>query len=254
MSAPAGVGTPTSEELLRLHNLTNEVARVCRSRLQTYLDAMAPLFRPRRVLGEFVEGSGRESVSTAVQNLAELKETYLRVCSRPFGLRRELVAPIESPPTEMRLYEWEYIHAARAGQAARHITITSPLRWVLAYPSVYSLSMMRQVIRGRHERDYESVRSFVLRSCILSLLFAEQRDLAPLIEGLRYTVELRESPELGELPLVTIAAPVSTERPCDELLLNATGLSGRAVFQEIIVISSAAHIPDPFREEIEQLF
>jgi hypothetical protein len=234
-----------SADLSQRHHLTREVANFCRQQLRTYLDALAPLFRPRCVLGDCVEGAGRESVPDAEQNFAALRESFIRVCGRPFDLRRELARPIDSTPTQMQLYEWEYRHGA--------VTITSPLTWVLTYPSVYSLPLMRQVAAGKQQRDPEAVRSFVLRACMLNLLFEKQPQLATLLEGLRYKVELRKLPDLGDLPLITVSAPVSTFRPPDDILSIATGLSGRAVFQEVLDMESAAKIDDPLQSRLSAL-
>jgi len=50
------------EQLLQLHTLTKEVAKVCQRQLRGYLDSMALLLRPRRILGDAMEGAERESV------------------------------------------------------------------------------------------------------------------------------------------------------------------------------------------------
>jgi hypothetical protein len=249
---PQPVSAPalTSEDLQERHNVTREVANFCRQELRTHLETLAPLFRPRRVLGEYIEGNGRESVADAQRNFTELRDAFARLRGSPFELRPDLSSPIESPATQMQLYEWEYVHDARAGRDRRPITVTAPLTWVLTYPSLYSLSMMRLAATGRQERNYEAVHAFVLRACLLRLLFEKQSGLKTLLEGLRYKVEFRKLPELRDLPLVTVSAPVSTFRPSDDLVLSATGLSGRAVFQEVLDLESAARLRDPFQERI----
>src|ERR1700733_4486709 len=219
MTQPADVGRAlTHEQLPRLHHITNEVAKICRGQLRTYLDALAPLFRPRRVLGNHMDGAGKD-----------------------------LPTPLESVPAQIQFYEWEYMYDIRSERERKTITVVSPLTWVLAYSSTYTLSMMRQVVAGKQEQDAEGVRSFVLRACLMQLLFSKITELRPLFEGLRYRVEIRKSPQLGELPLVTLSAPVTTIRPTDDLLMTATGLSGRTGFEEVIDEDQAAHIPDPLQ-------
>lgn len=237
-------------ELLRLHNLTTDVANFVRAQLCSYLEVLAPLFRPRRVLGDFVEGPGRETVPNADQNLAELRDSYYKICGRPFDLRRELPTPIESISTQLQLHEWEYAYDVPTQSGKKQITVTSPLTWVISYPSTYSLSMLRHTLSGKQQGDKESLRSFALRACLMSLLFSKQPGLTTLLEGLRYKVELRKSPELGEMRLVTISAPLTTIRPADEVLLMATGLSGRTVFQEIVDEERAMNLIDPFQQQI----
>ncbi|MBO0912243.1 MAG: hypothetical protein J2P13_10660 [Acidobacteria bacterium] len=239
----------THEQLPRLHNLTAEVQKLCRGQLRTYLDALAPLFRPRRVLGNHMEGAGKESVIGADENFAQLRELYFKACGRPFDLRKELPSPLDSVGTQIALYEWEYLYDVRAGEV-RTVTVVSPLTWVLAYPSTYTLSMIRHVVAGRQDRDAEGVRSFVLRACLMDLLFQKLPDLAAVFEGLRYRVEIRKAALLGDLPIVTISAPIPTVRPADDLLLRATGLSGRSAFVEVIDDYHAAHIPDPLQAQI----
>jgi hypothetical protein len=174
---------------------------------------------------------------------------YFKACGRPFDLRKELPTPLESFGGQIALYEWEYLYDVRSTEA-RTITVVSPLTWVLAYPSTYTLSMMRQVVAGKQERDAEGVRSFVLRACLMHLLFSKLPDLDALFEGLRYQVEIRKSPQLGDLPMVTVSAPVPTIRPADDLLLAATALSGRSAFEEVIDDYQATHIPDPLQAQI----
>ncbi|MGI8742124.1 MAG: hypothetical protein ACR2NN_06065 [Bryobacteraceae bacterium] len=238
------------EQLAHLHELTKDVAKLCRTQLRTYLEALAPLFRPRRILGDYVEGAGKESIAGAEQNLTELREMYLKIGPHPFELRRELPTPIESTSTQIQLHEWEYLYEARAERDRKPITVVSPLTWVLSYPSTYSLSMLRQVMAGKQDRDPDSVRAFVLRACLMNLLFAKQPALPALFEGLRYRVEVRKQPQLGDLPLVTLSAPIPTVRPADDVLLMATGISGRTAFQEIIDVNAARGLADPFREQL----
>jgi hypothetical protein len=190
-------------------------------------------------------------VVAADQNFNELRELYFKAGSgRPYDLRKELPSPLESPGTQIGLYEWEYVYDVRGDRESRTITVVSPLTWVLAYPSTYTLSMIRQVIAGKQERDAEGVRTYVLRACLMHLLFAKLPELTALFEGLRYSVEVRKSPQLGELPLVTVSAPIQTVRPAGDLLLAATGLSGRTGFEEVIDDYQAAHITDPMQAQI----
>jgi len=251
MNELTGAGQPISpEQLGHLHGITQQVEKVCRTQLRSYLDAMAPLFRPRRILGNHMEGSGKESVSGADQNLNDLREVFFKACERPFHLRKELPVPLESVPTQLELNEWEYTYNIQSG---RDITVVAPLTWVLAYPSAYTHSMVRQFVASKQDRDTEGVRSFVLRASLMHLMFVKLPDLKQLFEGLRYRVEVRRSPLLGDLPFVTLSAPVTTVRPSDELLSRAATLSGRSGFVEVVDPEQAARINDPLQAEISQI-
>jgi hypothetical protein len=242
------------EQLLHLHTLTKDVAKLCQKQLRGHLDTLALLFRPRRILGDAMEGAERETVGGSDRTLAELRDLYRKVALRPFDLRPELTLPLESVSTEMRLYEWEYLHQTKTDRGWRSIKVTSPLTWVVAYSSTYSLPMLRQVLAGQGERDAEAVRAFVLRSCLMQLHFTKFPAIGELLAGLRYKVEVRQSPETGELPLVTISAPFSTVRPPDSLVTVASGLAGGTSFAEVIDLATVQSLKDPLREQIAAIF
>lgn len=241
------------EQLLHLHTLTKEVSKFCQKQLRGYFETMALLFRPRRILGEAMEGAEREPAGGSERTVNELRELYRRIAVRPFDLRPELNLPLESVSTQMQLYEWEYLHDTRTERGWRAIKVTSPLTWVVAYSSPYSLSMLRQVLAGKEERDPEAVRAFVLRACLLHLHLLKFPALAELLAGLRYRVEVRRSPELGDLPLVTVSAPFSTVRPSDNLVTMASGLAGGASFAEVLDLGTVRNLRDPLRDDIANI-
>jgi hypothetical protein len=251
MDNPATPATALNiEQLLHLHTLTKEVSKFCQKQLRGYLDTMALLFRPRRILGEAMEGAERESVGGSERTVNELRELYRRAALNTFDLRPELDLPLESVSTQMALYEWEYLHSAKTDSGWRTIKVTSPLTWVVTYTSTYSLSMLRQVVAGQEKRDAAAVRAFVLRACLVHLQFARFPGIAELLGGLRYRVEVRQNAELGDLPLVTISAPFPTTRPPDHLVTIASGLAGGTTFAEVLDIESVRNLRDPMREDV----
>src|SRR5271165_6471571 len=240
--APADLDAP---KLLSLHKLTRDVGQFCLPRLRAHLEALSPLFRPRRFLGDHMEGAGREGALEADKNAAELAELYRRVAVKPFDLRPELSSPIESVSTQFHLHEWEYLHPTQTDRGWHSIRVTTPLTWVLTYASPYSLSTLREVTDGKAQRDTEAVRAFVLRACVMHELFRKTPSLNELLTGLRYRVDIRKSPSFGDLPLVTIAAPFQTFRPADDLV----ALAGGQTFAEVLDVDSVRNLPDPIRDE-----
>ncbi len=113
--------------------------------------------------------------------------------------------------------------------------------------------MIRQLLQGNQGSDAESSRSFVLRACLMHLMFAKLPELLTLFEGLRYRVEVGKSSQLGELPLITVSAPIATYRPSDDLLVRAAGFSGRTGFVEVIDPEQAANIVDPLRTQVQKI-
>ncbi len=250
MDNPAAAEALNIEQLLHLHTLTKDVAKFCQKQLRGHLDTMALLFRPRRMLGDAMEGAEKETVGGSDKTLAELRDLYRRVAVRPFDLRPELTLPLESVSTQLQLHEWEYLHDTKSDRGRRGIKVTKPLTWVIAYASTYSLSMLRQVVAGHEERDGDAVRAFVLRASLMHLHFTKFPAIAELLAGLRYRVEVRHSPELGDLPLVTISPPFATMRPADNLVTTASGLAGGASFAEVLDLETVRNLKDPLREEI----
>ncbi len=242
------------EQLLQLHTLTKDVSKVCQKQLRGYLDTMALLFRPRRMLGDAMEGAERDSGGISDRTVAELRELYRRVALRPFDLRPELTLPLESVSTQIQLYEWEYLHHTTSDRGLRNISVTSPLTWVVAYSSTYSFAMLRQVLAGQEQRNQESVRAFVLRACLMHLQLTKFPAIADLLAVLRYRIEVRRSPEMGDLPLVTISAPFRTMRPPDNLVNVASGLAGGTSFAEVLDLDTVRNLRDPLREEITAIF
>jgi hypothetical protein len=120
---------------------------------------------------------------------------------------------------------------------------------VFSYASSYSLATLRGLITGTGQQDIDAVRAFVLRACLMHELFVKTPPLASLLEALRYKMEVRTSPQLGDLPLVTISAPFRTFRPADELVALASGLAGGASFAEILDVESVRNLSDPLRDE-----
>src|SRR6202035_5432549 len=133
-------------QLLSLHGLTKEISQACLQRLKTEIDAMAPLFRPRRLLGDHIDSSSKDAVPNAERNLADLQELYARVAVKPFDLRPELRVPIESVSTHLQFDEWEYTHAIESDRGWQSIRVTSPLTWVVSYATSYSLTTLRSVV------------------------------------------------------------------------------------------------------------
>jgi len=254
MDNPAAAEALNVEQLLHLHTLTKDLSKFCQKQLRGYLDTMALLFRPRRILGDAMEGAEREAGGGSDRTVAELRELYRSIAVRPFDLRPELSLPLESVSTQLQLHEWEYLHDTKTDRGWRAIKVTSPLTWVIAYSSTYSLSMLRQVLAGQQERNSEEVRAFVLRACLMHLQFQKLPAIADLLAGLRYRVEVRRSPELGELPLVTVSAPFATVRPSDNLVNIAAGLAGGASFAEVLDLETVRNLRDPLRQEVAAIF
>jgi hypothetical protein len=250
----ASASSLTLEQLLKLHGVTKGIASLCSRQLRTHLETLAPLFRARRFLGDYMEGVLREPVAGSERTWAELQELYRKVAVRPFDLRPELPNPLESVASTLQINEWEYTHSVQTDRGWQAIRVTSPLTWVLGYSSSYSPSALRQQVQqNAHQKEAENVRAFVLRACLLHMLFQKLPPLTSLLAALRYRVEVRTLKELGELPLVTVSLPFATVRPSDDLVAKAAGFAGGDHFTEVVDLDSVRQLQDPLREEVAQI-
>ena len=124
----------------------------------------------------------------------------------------------------------------------------------MAYSSNYSLSMLRQVLAGKEERDAEALRAFVLRACLMYLHFTKFPAIAELLAGLRYRFEIRQTAETGDLPLVTLSARfLRCGRPIASLP-SPSGSAGGASFSEVLDLATVKSLQDPLREQIAAIF
>src|SRR5579872_5501327 len=60
LGVPMNGETYSIQRLLSLRKLTRAIADLLRAELKDYLSALAPLFRPRNVLGDYVQGASKE--------------------------------------------------------------------------------------------------------------------------------------------------------------------------------------------------
>jgi hypothetical protein len=64
-------------------------------------------------------------------------------------------------------------------------------------------------------------------------------------------VGIRELPDFGGLPVVTLKAPLETFLPPDDFIVQVTRLSGIPAFQELIDLDALDNFPDPLRESLK---
>jgi hypothetical protein len=237
--------------LLFLRKVTRAVSDYLTSELKAHLHTISPLLRPRRLLGDYIESGSPEQVVDADKNFAALNEIYARSAGRPFDLPRPLRPPLKPVGLALELYPWESRYEIRTGGAGKTVTLTSPVRYVLSYASGLSLSRLRQGIAGREEHKQDDVREFVIRCCLMHLMLNKYTGIAGLFRALRWEVSTENSPDLGGLPLTTLAAPLRSMLPPDDLILESTEMSGMPLFEEVVDIDALSGIRDPLIQKVE---
>jgi hypothetical protein len=249
MMSDAGSRALTIEELAVLRERTEVIAHLLRERLGAQLEALRPLFAPRRLLGRHVRSNLREEIPGADRAFATLRERYAATCGRPFALPKDLEGePLGIEPL-LDLYPFEYLHRLSDGE--RTITMTNPVRWILSYRSGYSVAQLESALENRASLRPSDARQFLIGALTLQLLLETFPEIRDLLADLRYEVALEKHPALGDLSLVTLRAPLPAFRPADELIAKATRLSGVPAFIELIDLEALPELRDPLAARIE---
>ena len=241
-----------TKQLLALRKLTRAASDLLRGQLREHLATLAPLFRPRTVLGEHVKGGVKETVKgadTAFKDLQTLHETLASV--RPFGLPKELPSPLEPLAVALEFAPVEYSHAAKTDANAKNVTITTPLRWVLSY-SGHGPKRLRELLADP-DRTGNELGQTVLHTLVLHLVVKHQPGLAALFEALRLPLSHAKLPGLGELPITFLSATLPTVRPPDEVIIENTEISGMDAFEAVVDLDELLRLRDPLREQLLEL-
>jgi hypothetical protein len=242
----------TTKRLLTLRKLTRAVADLMRAQLKEHLATLAPLLRPRGVLGEHVASDSKEYVKGADAAFKDLQALYGKVAaSRPFSLQPELTSPLDLVSGIPEITPVEYVHAAQSGGDSKTVAVTCPLKWVLSYAG-FGPRRLRELLAER-TRTTNDLAPALQHFLMLNTVLARQPGLVRILEGLRFTLATGPAAGFGELPMVTIASVITTVRPPDALLIESTEVSGADAFEEIVNLGDLANLRDPFREKLVEL-
>ena len=237
------------QKLRSLRKLTRAIGDALRSELKEHLATMALLLRPRTVLGEYVEGSGKGEVKGADAAFRELKSRYEAIAGgRPFGLPRELPHPIEIASSNVELVPLEYPYAAKSGAESRTITVTQPLKWILTYTGL-APTRLRELMSAKIP-DAAQVKEILLHAVVLEAVLARQPGLLAIFDALRFPVVTEKLPGFGDVPVTCISSNVRTVRPPDDVLIESTEISGLNAFEEVVNAKDIEEMKDPFREKL----
>jgi hypothetical protein len=240
------------DALASLREKTEAISKLLRERLLLQLEALRPLFAPRRLLGRHVRTASRDEVPGAERAFARLRDAYAATCGRPFSLPREidLDEPLSIDPV-VEVHPYEYAHRL-GGETDRVIAMTNPVRWTLCYRAGYTLAELEAALASRAPLRATDAKQFVLGSLALALLLETFPEVVRLLEDLRYEVAIEKRPDLGELPLLTLSAPFDAFRPSDAVIASATRFSGVPAFIELLDAAALGSLRDPLRDRIEE--
>ena len=243
--------TLTFEQLAELRHRTEVIAGFLRDRLRGYLETLRPLLAPRRLLGKYVDW--KEDVASSEKAVTQVRQKFAEVCRAPFSLTPDLEDGVFAVDNRPELYPLEYTYEAKSEGESKVLTITSPVRWVLTYDAGTTLSQIRQTVAGKHDRQSDHTRQFLVNALVMHLLLTKYPGIGQLLSDLRYQVHTDRYPGLGTLPFVIISAYLPSFRPADNLLLMATRFSGVSNFVELIDVDAVHTLQDPLKSRIEEL-
>ncbi|HEY1860771.1 MAG TPA: hypothetical protein VGG61_10475 [Gemmataceae bacterium] len=239
----------TTQQLRARRRVTRAVADLLRGELREYLATLAPLFRPRAVLGNHAESGTMETVKGADAALKELQSLFQTIsAAKPFSLpKEELRQPIGVVSSAPEITSVEYAHTIRGERESKTLTVTKPLQWILNY-SGFGPKRLQELLADRN-RNQSDVRAFVVHYLALHLVVTRQAGLAKILDALHFPISTGRLPGCGDLP-ITFVSSLTTALPPDDVVLESTELSGMAVFEEVVNPSTLSDLRDPLREQL----
>jgi hypothetical protein len=243
----------TTQQLLAARKLTRDIGDALRARINDYMATLTPVFRPRAILGEYIQGSGKEPVRGADQAFKELQTLYESVATKwPFNLSKDLASPLMQMTHSIELSPVEYSHTVNAANGgAKTISVTSPLKWIVSYAK-YSPKRLRELLANPNRNDAE-LQQFVLHYLAMHVVVAKQPGLPRILETLQFPLSSVRLAGLGDLPVTQVASVVSTRLPPEGMVLESTDLSGKDAFEEIVNVDDIARLRNPLQEQLRAL-
>jgi hypothetical protein len=242
-------GRDSIQSLLALRKLTRAITDVVRVQMTEYLKTLAPLMRPKALLGEYVQGGLKEPNRKADKAFADLQALYEKVAgARPYTVARELSLPLNLPTVGLEITPLDYVHVVQTGTETRKIKVRRPLTWVLTYTD-FPPNRLQELLDAK-ARSVEELQRFVLNYLVLHLVTTSEPGLMQVFNALHFPLTTTTVREFGELPVTQIGIGISTTRPADALVIESAELTGMDAFEEVVKVEDIARLPDPMKERL----
>jgi len=242
-------GPDSTQSLLVRRKLTRAIAEVVRVQMTEYLSTLAPLLRPRTVLGDYVEDGSKESTRRSDKAFKELQALYENVAAtKPFNLPRELAVPIRFAGASLEITPVDTPHLIQTGSQARTIMVGSPLTWTLTYTG-YAPTRLPELLKTKL-RPGDELAQFVLSYLVMRVVTTNSPGLMQAFEALHFPITSTTLPEFGPLPITRVGVALTTTRPPDAVILQSAELTGMDAFEELINIDDLSQLADPFKERL----
>jgi hypothetical protein len=242
----------STQSLLVLRKLTRAIGEVVRVQMTEHLATLAPLLRPKMVLGDYVEDGTKEATRRSEKAYKELQALYESVAStRPFNLPRELPSPLRLVGSGLEITPLDTAHVINFGADARTIMVRSPLTWTLSY-SGYPIGRLPDLLNAKL-RSGDELTHFVLSYLLMHVVTTNSPGLMHVFESLHFPITTTTLPEFGPLPITRIGIPIATMRPGDDVILQMADLTGMDAFEELIQVSDLSALGDPLKTRLIDL-
>jgi len=239
----------STQRLLELRKCTRAIADLLRTQMREYLSTLAPLFRPRNVLGNYAEGGAYEASRTGEKAFKDLQELYQTIAqSKLYRLPSEFKTPLEVINTQLEMTPVEYTHIANSNNENKTVIVTSPLKWALTFGG-FGPGRFREILASGN-RASDDLQQFVLHYLMMHSVVTKQAGVCKILEALHFPLNIEYSREFGDLPLTYVSASISTVRPPDGVLIESTEVSGMNAFEEIVQLEDVEKLHDPLKEQL----
>jgi hypothetical protein len=245
-------GREGTQSLLILRKLTRAIADSVRAQMTEYLATLAPLLRPKMVLGDYIEDGSKESTRRSDKALKDLQTLYEKVAStKPFNLPRELTLPLRLSGTGLEITAVDTPLAIQSGSESRTIMVRSPLTWTLTYAG-HAPTRLPELLKTKL-RAADELNQLVLSYLLMHVVITNSPGLMQTFEALHFPITTTTLPEFGPLPVTRIGVAISTTRPADSVILEVAELTGMDAFEEVVNVDDLAHLRDPLKERLLEI-
>ncbi len=242
----------STQSLLVLRKLTRAIADVVRAQMTEYLATLAPLLRPKMVLGEHVEDGTKESTRRSDKAFKDLQSLYETVSTaKPFNLPRELTLPLRLVGSGLEITPVDTAHVIKSGSETRTIMVRSPLTWTLTY-SGYPPTRLPDLIKAKLQTGDE-LAQLVVSYLLLHVVTENSPGLMSVFQALHFPISTTTASEFGPLPITRIGVDITTRRPSDDVILQSAELTGMDAFEEVVNVQDLKHLRDPLKERLLEL-
>ena len=242
----------STHSLLVLRKLTRAIADVVRGQMTEYLGTLAPLLRPRMVLGDHVEDGTKESTRRSDKAFKDLQTLYDSIAgTKPFNLPRELTLPLRLVGSGLEITPVDTALPIKSGSDTRTIMVRSPLTWTLTY-SGYPPTRLPELLKSKLQAG-EELTQLVVSYLLMNVVITNSPGLMSVFDALHFPITTVTVPEFGPLPITRIGVAVSTTRPSDDVILQSAELTGMDAFEEVVNVQDLSSLRDPLKQRLRDL-